>query len=1082
MYFPFSSKRVSWFRCRKSRYAERKSTKHSKIKSRVDRFQISFLSFRRRKNSTETYERNKRFVIKRRFRFRTRFPSRFRSRNLKSSPQTFASRWHFPHFKSKIRCPFNVHLKSKYRKQKRRHVMDISAPIMNMHHPAGVDGSANTPLAAPNELQTIPGYQYPFSLGPENLPEVFYRLHRDENWRDIHSPPPTNSLLCETYTPLEHGWSAKNTNSPLPSSPKQILSLVRKHFSEKSASQPSNSIFVPGVWRAGRSSQVSLWDDIEDAREEARRIGGVDIIEVKGEVLREGGSVVFCLEELLGRSSALCLVTRGRYGRFRGEGGKKRRRKWTRGGRKGGEGLRGKAYLVVGVIPGTHNFPRPTPVIPTTNTNNTNNVFHTQNGTGDSIKEEEIARNVSLNDRTTCGTFGDFDFGLEREQEWEMKQATPLSQTPNPPSHFNYPYDHETSINSEPLNWTLENAHVNDVQEYEIERDIRRHAQRMKRNSAFRTMEKISEDAGNSILADIEFEDEVGEIEGEGKEYSLQGMDGGGSRGWSWVDGGREREREKGKMNDFNSERKITSTARIARKGTFGEVFREKSADLRDEKRASLQSQSFPSRASTMRDSDGRGRAEGTRYVDTGTSTRSLTFREEYSSEDNLSADEYIPAVPVAGAVRKRGVIREAQGMSEGWGEGDGDFGVGEDGNLYFEGLGMGMGVGRKKSRRNEDDCGYRSCMGKEREEIYFGSQMSSFVGTVNYDKDTEEVDEELRDMDTNFNIDILGRGKIPDPRTNAKSTKNSRIPIEYLKSRRPIPKKTISRDTTSDYFENDEDTRGCENEMNKEELSDLVSAEGVKNNGSGSGLGIQRDVDMVRRDMNEKGRHKEVVDRTYFGTSESDLPFPTITIGFPSRIDEIPQMGDAAHLSQSKRISTLPLSPPPFTLTSDLEIESEIEIPEKKNNNEILYSFKSVLALCTRVYNNIPKQCYLIEWEDPWAPTWQVKSETDGVVGEVWRGNMKRWERGVRERGRMERIVWEEEEEEEEDGVEGKGNRKGKGKEGKEGRYLIEWEKDSKPEWVEKREVSAKLVREFERRRGGWRFVDEGERECGGR
>ena len=78
----------------------------------------------------------------------------------------------------------------------------------------------------------------------------------------------------------------------------------------------------------------------------------MDIIEVKGEVLREGGSVVFCLEELLGRSSALCWVTRGRYGRRGGEGGNKRKRKWMRGGGRGGEGLRGKAYLVVGVIPG----------------------------------------------------------------------------------------------------------------------------------------------------------------------------------------------------------------------------------------------------------------------------------------------------------------------------------------------------------------------------------------------------------------------------------------------------------------------------------------------------------------------------------------------------------------------------------------------------------------------------------------------------------------------------------------------------------------------------------------------------------
>ncbi|CCD45100.1 hypothetical protein BofuT4_P008170.1 [Botrytis cinerea T4] len=230
------------------------------------------------------------------------------------------------------------------------------------------------------------------------------------------------------------------------------------------------------------------------------------------------------------------------------------------------------------------------------------------------INEEEIARNsllssVSMKDRTTCGAFGDFDFGLEQERE--LEQATPLSQTPNPPSHIKYPYHHETNVNLEPFNWTLENPQVNNIQESEIERDIRRYAQGMKRNSAFRRMEKISEDGGNLLLADTKFVVEAEEGERERQEDSLQGMDGGGSRGWSWGDGGREKE----KMNDFNLERKITSTARITRKGTFGEAFREKSADLRDEKRVSSQSHSSPSSASTGRDSDGRGRAEGTRIV-----------------------------------------------------------------------------------------------------------------------------------------------------------------------------------------------------------------------------------------------------------------------------------------------------------------------------------------------------------------------------------------------------------------------------------------------------------------------------------
>lgn len=51
------------------------------------------------------------------------------------------------------------------------------------------------------------------------------------------------------------------------------------------------------------------------------------------------GSVVFCMEELLRRDSALCRLTEGRYGQ--------RDRSM-----KGGRGLKGKAYLVVGLIPG----------------------------------------------------------------------------------------------------------------------------------------------------------------------------------------------------------------------------------------------------------------------------------------------------------------------------------------------------------------------------------------------------------------------------------------------------------------------------------------------------------------------------------------------------------------------------------------------------------------------------------------------------------------------------------------------------------------------------------------------------------
>ncbi|KAF7932800.1 uncharacterized protein EAE98_004099 [Botrytis deweyae] len=613
---------------------------------------------------------------------------------------------------------------------------------------------------------------------------------------DIHSPLPS-----QPYNPSEHGWSAKDTQTPLPSSPREILALVRNHFSEKSAyaSTPSNSIFVPGVWRAGKSSKVSLWDDEEDAREEGRRIGGVEIFEVAGEGLREGGSVVFCLEELLGRSSALCWVTRGRYGRVgSGRKGKgKGRRKgggwgWGKGGRREGEGLRGKAYLVVGVIPGTHNLPHPSPIIPTPNTTNanTNHAFHIQNKEEDFINEGTARASsyssISTHGRENSGTVGEFDFefGQQRKQDQEQIRDTPLSQIPYPSSHIKHPSLRERKYNPGVFKWTLENPHANDIQEFEIERDVRRCALGMKRDSAFRRMEKISEDIGDGGFVD----ESVGGGE-VGVEEEMRGIDDERSREWSWGDGEKERGYEQEKNS--NPKRRITSTAKITRKGTFGEKFREKSAVFQDEERVSLRDQSFTSRDfdRSDSDSDGRGRVERTRFVDTGTSICDRIFGEEDSSEDGLSAGD-VPAG--AGAVRKREVVC---GMLE--------TKCGCDNCAREEGgdrksRSLGMGLPGKKVRREENDCEYESSSGRERKDVSLGSRMSSFVGAVDNDKDSEEQ-EDLQHEDTDFDIETTEREEAIHPQTTAKSTTKSRIPIEYLKSRRPIPRNTISRDATRD-------------------------------------------------------------------------------------------------------------------------------------------------------------------------------------------------------------------------------------------------------------------------------------------
>ncbi|KAF7882419.1 uncharacterized protein EAF02_005782 [Botrytis sinoallii] len=108
------------------------------------------------------------------------------------------------------------------------------------------------------------------------------------------------------------------------------------------------------------------------------------------------------------------------------------------------------------------------------------------------------------------------------------------------------------------------------------------------------------------------------------------------------------------------------------------------------------------------------------------------------------------------------------------------------------------MGLPGKKLRREENDFEYESSNGRERKDVSLGSRMSSFVGAVDNDKDSEE-EEDLQHEDTDFDIETTEREEVIHPQTTAKSTTKSRIPIEYLKSRRPIPRNTIPRDATRD-------------------------------------------------------------------------------------------------------------------------------------------------------------------------------------------------------------------------------------------------------------------------------------------
>ncbi|KAF5868523.1 uncharacterized protein Bfra_012435 [Botrytis fragariae] len=280
----------------------------------------------------------------------------------------------------------------------------------------------------------------------------------------------------------------------------------------------------------------------------------------------------------------------------------------------------------------------------------------------------------------------------------------------------------------------------------------------------------------------------------------MRGYDDEGSREWSWGEEKREREKEKEKYS--NPKRRITSTARITRKGTFGERFREKSAVLQDEEKVSLEGQSFTSHDFDRSGSDGRGRTERARYIDTGTSICDRISGEEYSSEDGMSVGEDLPAVVGAGVVaaRKRGGVCE---MLEA--KGRCDDGAREEGG-DIKSRGMGMGVRGKKLRREENDCEFEICKERERGEVSFGSRVSSFVGAVD-DKDIEE-EGDLQHKDTDFDFEVPEREELTHSQTTIKTATSSRIPIEYLKSRRSIPRKTVSRENNSDYFQDIKSTR----------------------------------------------------------------------------------------------------------------------------------------------------------------------------------------------------------------------------------------------------------------------------------
>ncbi|QSZ32057.1 hypothetical protein DSL72_001626 [Monilinia vaccinii-corymbosi] len=523
------------------------------------------------------------------------------------------------------------------------------------HSTSTLDLNLNAPFATPSRdshqvqpegPQIEPGYAYPFSLTPSEFPQTFYRLHCAYNWRDLTSPSTfthnskNNSRVSMlemdhgegmsmepsvNYHPPEHGWSAKNTHTPLPFLPREILKVVREHFRERGAS--SSSIFVPGIWNPKSFSAVSLWDREEDAVDEGRRFGGerggVKVYAVNGELLRREGSVVFCMEELLGRDSGLCWLTKGRYRQRKG---------------KKGCGLRGKAYLVVGVIPGTHNVPRTPPVTSVTTTNNTKNTSRIKSEREDIIVEQRPQR---LSSPLTCNPIQknptNFDFEIFGQEQSDKKTSLQIQ---------NISSKNTTPLSSKRVRErTLSGGHSNtemDPHSHERIRD-RREPRGEKRNSVATEMEMEMEEMGenntttNGDAEELQRENIASmstgmEAVSEDAKVNARATHLTSSQPATPLKESREIPRS---QDQNNSGRKIHSRAGIPRMNTFGT--RPWSGDISMGSGSSSPAQ--PSHNFAM---GSRRPGINNRHM---AGTETSASRDGYSSDDSLSAGSDIPAI-----------------------------------------------------------------------------------------------------------------------------------------------------------------------------------------------------------------------------------------------------------------------------------------------------------------------------------------------------------------------------------------------------------------------------------------------------
>ncbi|CAD6445309.1 0b28bfcb-800c-4637-8c6b-5a615c40c18e [Sclerotinia trifoliorum] len=899
-------------------------------------------------------------------------------------PRKFNCKWRFPGLKSKGCFGFgwrgrrrvvnwdsdnstpshtfvqamNTHAQRNSRRNTSSINADTSTPSTHSEDRTHSQAHLLPEQAQTNQVNPNHNYRYPYSLAPEDFPDTFYRLHRDENWRDTSDLPRSysnNSFKSSTslqatdsksnnrrqiqkpiYNASEHGWSAKNTYTPVPPSPKQILMLVRGHFLERGVS--SSSIFVPGVWNNRKASGVSLWDNLEDALEEGRRFGGAQIFPVEGDLFRRasaastgGGSVVFCMEELLRRDSKLCMITRGRYGQARekGEGGKKRRR----------NGLRGKAYLVAGVIPGTHNYPRTSPITATTDTNTTSQIRNEKN-------DINVVKNRRISSSPSSFIFNDiqeipdsFDFEtFERAQENPFIKSQSDSMGNGPSTHG------EKTSERALLGWDLNVLHSN-----ETKRDIRE-LRREHRNSKVMKMESISED---TIIVDAH--------------TTLPTS----SQQLSPAKTSSEIPRRQDSRNPM---RKINSRAGITRAGTFGS--KSSRGDLSNDLGLSSQAQSSHEFAMSSEKSG----IDSSQDVNTATDAS----RDGYSSEDSLSPGSDIPAV----AIKKR---------------------VLPPPNFDGENSSVSASNVRPAKFRNSS-AQLKGDSGSTPNPVLRSSRAVE-------DEDMEWISEE--------DTEAANRGHMrPTPAAN-------KIPMDYSKSRRPIRNRT-----PRNYGDSQKSVkRSSSNSNNNQELLDMDPAEWQLNNKESS------------TGSNTIPIHRNAVGK---GTHGNDKINPC---------ESNPHLkGTGPHHPLYNELSTMrrqSIQPKPDPI---LKLKRK-PIPELENGEKV-WAYKAVIAFGMRKFADASKQCYLIEWKEPWGPTWQPKGLTDRPLRDDWQKKKKLWDMQSRTKvgkkltkeKKAEKILFEED-----------------------GYYLVDYTTDLRPEWIKKADVTEELTREFLQRKRKWRYEGHG-------